>query len=44
MFHNHNGDYSIKQATKEVAVPASTTIEVVGIKQTINGLRKIDPQ
>ena len=25
-------------------MPASTTIEVVGIKQTINGLRKIDPQ
>ena len=25
-------------------MPASTTIEVVGIKQTINSLRKIDPQ
>ena len=25
-------------------MPASTTIEVVGVKQTINSLRKIDPQ
>jgi len=25
-------------------MPATTTIEVVGLKQTINGLRKIDPQ
>jgi hypothetical protein len=25
-------------------MPASTTIEIVGVKQTINGLRKIDPQ
>ena len=25
-------------------MPASTTIEIVGVKQTINSLRKIDPQ
>ena len=25
-------------------MPASTTVEVVGLKQTINSLRKIDPQ
>ncbi len=25
-------------------MPVNTTIEVVGLKQTINGLRKIDPQ
>jgi len=25
-------------------MPATTTIEVVGVKDTINGLRKIDPQ
>ena len=25
-------------------MPANTTIEIVGVKQTINGLRKIDPQ
>jgi len=25
-------------------MPATTTIEVVGVKNTINGLRKIDPQ
>ena len=25
-------------------MPANTTIEIVGVKQTINSLRKIDPQ
>ena len=25
-------------------MPVSTTVEVVGLKQTINSLRKIDPQ